>query len=61
MRIVSGTAVATAGVQNRRLAPCRSLIATPRFRLDNALVGFGPAVVPVSFADQERRVKKLEM
>ncbi len=34
---VSGTALAAVGVQNRRLAPGRSLIATPRFRLDNAL------------------------
>ncbi len=39
MRIVSGTALATGSGRQRRLAPRRSLIATARFRLDNALVG----------------------
>ncbi len=39
MRVVSGTALAAGSGGHRRLAPCRSLIATPRFRLDNALGG----------------------
>ncbi len=37
MRIVSGTALAAGSRRHRRIAPCRSLIATQRFRLDNAL------------------------
>ena len=37
MRIVSGTALAAGPGLQRRLVPYRSLIATPRFRLDNAL------------------------
>ena len=40
MRIVSGTARAADSARHRRLAPFRSLIATPRFRLDNALAIF---------------------
>ncbi len=40
MRIVSGTALAADSARHRRLAPFRSLIATPRFRLDNALAIF---------------------
>ena len=45
MRIVSGTRLAADSGRHRRLAPCRSLIATPRFRLDNALADFGKRLV----------------
>lgn len=38
MRVVSGTALTAGDLQNRRRAPCRSPIAAPKFRMDNALV-----------------------
>ncbi len=48
MRIVSGTALAAGSGLRRRLAPCRSLIATPRFRLDNALdCDYGRRSIPI--------------
>ncbi len=53
MRIVSGTALAADSGRHRRLAPCRSLIATPRFSLDNALVP--PSVIGLVIALIARR------